>query len=410
MKLGWKLELAACWILSIGLIDSAAQETEAQSAKTNKLRYATIRDPSASNRADSLRLDQIMQLETSNPKLASESPYLASVRSPFGKFAKRDDTTQEEGATLDDEDISLLDKFYRDTKQNDPFESSLSIDDLWREMQVHDVGSLDALMDRPSPDQETHGVKHDQQPSVRPQQTAQNDAGWTMDPDLAFRNEMFKLDEMLKGGMQNQLGPTDDEHKLNQSHGQEEEPEREPEFDPQQQAEEAAYSPTLRLLTSYDPLRSIVIGYKHPMRGDRSVGATLFGQDAKDNFKPKVSSKSATVALKLHDEMMKSPPKDGKVRVRMYHHRAIHDDTRLYGTGPWKYWSHGWGLEFGYDPKDVKDSYQRGYTVERAFGRDFCEKASKCRKSDLSFFSSIHDAGKYSEQHFRPHKVNSNRI
>lgn len=152
------------------------------------------------------------------------------------------------------------------------------------------------------------------------------------------------------------------------------------------------FSPTMKLLTTYNPIREL------EGAGNQLAGATVTSK-GDGNLRASLRSKSAADAVKMHDDMLRDPPRDGKVRVRMYYHRAIHDDARLYGTGPWKYWGHGYGVEFGYDPKDrgKKNAYQRGYTIERAFGRDFCKNKEKCRKADPNFFKSLRDAGKYSD-------------
>ncbi|XP_053202941.1 uncharacterized protein LOC128387716 [Panonychus citri] len=80
----------------------------------------------------------------------------------------------------------------------------------------------------------------------------------------------------------------------------------------------------------------------------------------------------------------------GRVRVKIYDHRAEHDPNSLYGTGPWKYKGYGYGIEYQYEP-DGSYGREKGYGFMKAFGVDFCRhsKSSLCRKSSpLSMSSS----------------------
>jgi len=165
---------------------------------------------------------------------------------------------------------------------------------------------------------------------------------------------------------------------------------------------DASYAPGIRLLTSYNPIVKPGTVGPDPSRGEsltdnQIVGATI----SRDQTNPPVRSVSAYDAIKMHDQLLEKPPRDGKVRVRMYYHRAMHDDARLYGNGPWKYWGHGWGLEFGFDPRsNSRDNfYQKGYTIERAFGRDFCRHGQPCREPDPDFFKDPQKAGTYTIQY-----------
>lgn len=143
-----------------------------------------------------------------------------------------------------------------------------------------------------------------------------------------------------------------------------------------QPTKSANYAPSLRLLTIYNPLKNNKINEQRQI------------VEPKDQLESNLKLEPSRDAIGLHDELLDEPPRDGKVRVRMYFHRAIHDDINLYGNGPWKYWGHGWGVEFSYDPKKdtSKDFHQRGYTIEKAFGRDFCKDQKNCRPPDPNFF------------------------
>lgn len=313
---------------------------------TNKMRYAT-------NRNANLPFDHMLELAS----VASSSPgakYIYKTHPP-----RQTDKLHFRGAaskSLDDEDRSLLDKFYRDTRKGDPFQSdSFSTDDLWK-----------------SQENSAYAALTDEDVYKKVNQTHFSE-DWTFDPDI---NEIGHSTTMSKEKTAVQTG-------------------------------QAGYSPTLRLLTSYDPIKEELFANQQKQnaivesrqKSNRIVGATLYGKNI--HTRPSVSSKSALDAIKMHDNLLKPPPRDGIVRVRMYYHRAIHDDVKLYGNGPWKYWGHGWGLEFGYDPKsdkNAKDFYQKGYTIERAFGRDFCRDKKNCRKPDPEFFNDPLKVGHYSRQ------------
>ncbi|KAG9510486.1 hypothetical protein GZH46_00971, partial [Fragariocoptes setiger] len=153
--------------------------------------------------------------------------------------------------------------------------------------------------------------------------------------------------------------------------------------------EEAAYAPPIRLLTEFDPFKAPEQYEQQQQQvhvnssDDEFIrGATGYvsKKDGKQSGEP-VASSSALTALKMHNDMLRKPPNDGMIRVRMYYHQAIHDDPRRYGHGPWKYWGHGWGVEYGIDPHKRKE-YERGYTIEKGFGRDFCaQPSSHCHRS-----------------------------
>lgn len=313
---------------------------------TNKMRYASHDDRIA---ADSFAVEQIIDAtspsETNNYRL---NRVVSNGR--------------QENEILDSEDKSLLDKFYRETKAEDPFLSdSLSIESLWADTHEQEMDRLNAFLD--TNNQVDQHVLDDKQVANGA------DDGWTIDPELIYQSKMSSSEKnaaLISGSQAN-------------------------------------YSPTLKLLISYDPItesaKQAEDGAKGISQNNRIVGATLFGQHA--HLRPNVSSKSPVEAVKLHDDLFKTPPKDGKVRVRMYFHRAIHDDTNLYGNGPWKYWGHGWGIEFGYDPRgrDKNDFYQKGYTIERAFGRDFCKDPANCRQPDPNFFKDPYNVGDYSKRY-----------
>lgn len=264
---------------------------------------------------------------------------------------------------LDDEDRSLLSKFYRETRLQDPFQDdSFNSQSLWddsRDQELKDaLSDLDhqarpqELSRRPLPPSQ----KSDQRPEAVPAQQPKASSGpsdWTFDSQLVEQAQ-----KLSNGGDIERSGSKRDL---------------------------ARYSPDVKLLTLYNPIGNLDAGDGDGTERDKVVGATLFGQS--ESAKPSVSSRLPAEAIKLHDELLQEPPRDGKVRVRMYFHRAIHDKPHLYGTGPWKYWGHGWGVEFGYNPKldAPKDFYQKGYTIERAFGRDFCRHPKNCRPPDPKF-------------------------
>ena len=252
----------------------------------------------------------------------------------------RDLTKMGNELNLDAEDKSLLEKFYQETRHQDPFtDDSFSSQTLWDESKDQDLTNV--LLD-------VNQVAHADD--------------WTIDSTLIEQAQKLT--------------------RLNYELGQD---------SPDRPNISASYSPTIKLLTQYNPIENSFrgsnndVGQHRLKQQDRIVGATLFGRD--EHSKPSLGSKSPVDAIKMHNELLEKPPKDGKVRVRMYFHKAIHDDIKLYGTGPWKYWGHGWGIEFGYDPRSNvnNDFYQKGYTIERAFGRDFCRDQKKCRPPDPDF-------------------------
>lgn len=272
--------------------------------------------------------------------------------------------SNEEGA-LDSEDKRLLDKFYRETRNENPFQGALraNIEGLWND---HDYGrSLDALVDLSAQrDNEMDSQTKFEKKAIK--QIGHND--WTIDPQLLAMNHLAMPVSFFNSTLPSIL--TISSNKI------------------------ASYSPVHRLLTSYDPIEEHVraamnTNQERGNRENRVVGVTLYGKD--QPMKPVLNSKSSEQAIKLHNELLEKPPRDGIARVRMYFHRAIHDDVKLYGTGPWKYWGHGWGVEFGFDPRNTKhpNLYQKGYTIERAYGRDFCKDKKNCRPPDPHFFEAL---------------------
>jgi len=291
---------------------------------------------------------------------------------------------------LDEEDRNLLDRFYKETRAQDPFESeSFSSQSLWDEMR--DKGLLDlieALDDSGPHEEKGHHNEHfeskEQPMSVIRQGTMEKMVG-----DGTKVDEKRTKDWILDGELKKQSDYLALKAEQDESSDH-----------------IARYSPTIRLLTSYNPLHvdnmmneeESQLKQQTDVGEDRIVGATLLSSDRL--APPKVVSKSPLDAIKMHNEMFEPPPKDGKVRVRMYFHRAMHDDVRLYGNGPWKYWGHGWGVEYGYDPmvgagSGRNDFYQKGYTIERAYGRDFCKDGVNCRPSDPDFFHELNQLVKH---------------
>lgn len=300
--------------------------------------------------------------------------------------------SEEPHGELDSEDERLLDKFYQDTRHSNPYVEN----NLVQPQALWEGKSKIPEPQIPVPQVEEHETdyKDKENQEVNPKEEAGD--GWLIDEEFARISE--QLAKTLQNGdkLFKQVFGSDDLSSVNEPKSYRQ---------PQQQA---SYAPTTRLLTSYNPLGQVnpsdtidsSSSSKQSVKNPLSsfVGATVYGDHNKTKLS--LSSKSPVDAIKMHDEMMKEPPHDGKVRVRMYFHRATHDDAKLYGTGPWKYWGHGWGVEYGYDPKrgDKKDHYQRGYTIERAFGRDFCKDKRKCRKPDPEFFVDPRAGGKYSEE------------
>lgn len=336
---------------------------------TNKMRYATSEKLNENKLTEQAIEYAASEMRTVEKPLKSEESYRIN-ENLYNK------NKYHQGRLLDEEDRSLLEEFYRETKDRDPFdkESISSIENLWDDRETNSMNSLIDIEQVKSPT-----FKH----RTNVKSEVFND-GWTIDSDyLAPLNGLRETNDNNK-----EITSTSSNNLAN-------------------------YSPTLRLLTTYNPLEKAKI--LSDSSSGEIVGATLYGQDK--TTMPKVYSKSATNAIKLHDDLMREPPKDGKVRVRMYYHRAIHDDARLYGNGPWKYWGHGWGVEFGYDPKKAdnnNDFYQKGYTIERAFGRDFCKDKLNCRQPDPDFFKDPHKVGHYSKQYYNakllPKKSNDYKI
>lgn len=305
---------------------------------------------------------------------------------------------QEEGSSedeshkkLDSEDEQLLDKFYDKTTQNNPDEENNLV-----QPQTKWQGNSKVPEHKIPSKVEGHDRISDRKKDQKSKPSMEESDGWFLDEEFARISEQMAKTFNLGDKLFKQVFGNDGLSFVDEPQSRRQ---------PQQQA---SYSPTVRLLTSYNPVEQIKSddsidssdSSKKSIRNPPNsiVGATIYGNHNKTELS--LSSGSPLEAIKMHDDMMKEPPHDGKVRVRMYFHRATHDDAKLYGTGPWKYWGHGWGVEYGYDPKrgDRKDHYQKGYTIERAFGRDFCKDKLKCRKPDPEFFVNVRDGGKYSEE------------
>lgn len=579
------------YILLATTATTTTQLTSQRNVITNNLMDNRIRYPINNNYYNNpsqqypIMLSLITDHYGSAPLEFSEQPSIVYNRDKQNdnyKLRKREDQAnegaQKDERQLDSEDIELLDKFYQDTRDNDPFlDKGVSFEDLWRDLRLEELTRIQALLDvqpvvndynyphhhHPQQQQQSHNdhipqdmkyehptnhknhnynndhqnepikegineynnnnmMHHHQNPissnknnddnKNNNQSPKSND--WSIDSSIesALGDELSRLEKELEDQLlhhQNQHQQQEQQHEQEHEQNEEANKESEPPFEPTDDqiksnvngnerfsSSQASYSPTIKLLTNYDPLSGLASSHetnnnnndndKSPIKDNsndqninkptiisststrttinqepninqnkqiltngqqRIVGATLFAQGKLNEalLKPKVSSKLALDAIKLHDAMFlnEPPKKDGLVRVRMYYHRAIHDDKRLYGNGPWKYWAHGWGLEFGYDPRkqqaseaggggggaEAPNSYQRGYTIERAYGRDFCSSSQnyqdqnspsssppkqgqaqlslssklqpppfKCRQSDPNFFNQFHDAGKYSVQ------------
>ena len=39
-----------------------------------------------------------------------------------------------------------------------------------------------------------------------------------------------------------------------------------------------------------------------------------------------------------------------RVLVKIYDHRSYYDPPEMYGKGVWKHFSHGYGINYGYEP------------------------------------------------------------
>lgn len=111
---------------------------------------------------------------------------------------------------------------------------------------------------------------------------------------------------------------------------------------------------------------------------------------------------AALDALRVHDEMMREAPRDGKTRVRMYFHQASSSDTSANNSDDdtkkraklndsngsankaankerlLQFSSSGWGLEFGFDPREPSGKhFARGYIIERGLNRKLEESLVK---------------------------------
>lgn len=300
----------------------------------------------------------------------NSSPYKINNRKSFNKY--KGDVTDGliTHGQLDSEDRDLLHKFYQETREQDPFQSdALSSQSLWDEMRDKELANLmSALRDTEQqqlPNQFQQNPLEQTRTLVVVSPTMKNWTRANQTTDWTFDDELVRQSEQLASSKQVIIDQS------------------------------AKYSPTMRLLTSYNPVRDPAILLSEESQQEetrdagRIVGATL-RSEGRDS-PPKVSSKSPLEAIRMHNELFEQPPRDGKVRVRMYFHRAIHDDVKMYGTGPWKYWGHGWGVEYGYDPlkSGKNDFYQKGYTIERAYGRDFCKDNKNCRPTDPQFFKDV---------------------
>lgn len=73
----------------------------------------------------------------------------------------------------------------------------------------------------------------------------------------------------------------------------------------------------------------------------------------------------------------------GRVKVRIFDHRAEHDPISNYGTGPFKFRGYGWGINYEYEPNGSFQQ-EKGYGFVKIFGRDFCKfkDKSRCRDAD----------------------------
>ncbi|KAI1299281.1 hypothetical protein HDE_03940 [Halotydeus destructor] len=78
----------------------------------------------------------------------------------------------------------------------------------------------------------------------------------------------------------------------------------------------------------------------------------------------------------------------GRVKVKVYDHRAQHDPAEQYGSGPWHYLGYGYGIQYEYDPNFAYQR-QKGYGFLQAYGRDHCADGKPCRPSDPDFFRKL---------------------
>lgn len=429
--------LLAAFILQINYPNHSLVVRVDSLAISNKMRYSPALSADATHLSiqivDPIPEKHIPTIVTSvvSPEviLATKEALVESMDPKLPEEHHEDEhSSQNSHKTLDSEDKLLLEKFYNDTRRKNPYVENnlISPQSLWEDKesdhkppepvvqeeehnehdhsysdkQTDEGGDLNEYSDQDLVD------KHKLIPSLKDiEKEVHND--WSVDEEFARLSEQMARTLALDDNMFKQVFGEDDVARLIMPHHH------------RQPKREASYSPVMRLLTSYNPLgdnsvaESIAgssssashlaaIPSRYQLNRAGIVGATIYG----DQKQHKLSSKSPLDAIKMHDEMLMEPPHDGKVRVRMYFHRATHDDAKLYGTGPWKYWGHGWGVEYGYDPRSANksDYYQRGYTIERAFGRDFCKDKLKCRKPDPEFFANPLDGGKYSEDKGRHEK------
>ena len=83
-----------------------------------------------------------------------------------------------------------------------------------------------------------------------------------------------------------------------------------------------------------------------------------------------------------------SSPAAGRVEVKIYDHRAYHDPESKFGHGPWHYFSHGYGVNYMYEP-DLSYQRERGYHFEQGFMRDLCDGRTRpCVPSTASAVAS----------------------
>lgn len=78
-----------------------------------------------------------------------------------------------------------------------------------------------------------------------------------------------------------------------------------------------------------------------------------------------------------------STAETGRVKVRIFDHRAEHDPMSNYGTGPFRFRGYGWGINYEFEP-DGRFQQEKGYGFVKIFARDFCKfkDRSKCRDSE----------------------------
>lgn len=92
------------------------------------------------------------------------------------------------------------------------------------------------------------------------------------------------------------------------------------------------------------------------------------------------------------------PTKPGRVDVQIYDHRAYHDPIDKYGKGPWHFFSHGYGLNYQYEP-DMSYQRERGYEFEKGFMRDLCDGMTRpCDTPDGQPLTISPSSGSYVRQ------------